>query len=219
LKRTLILCLLAAVCAAACAHVGTRSDTVVFNSGLREAYGHYEEAMVVPRAALALASGRTVSDCADYLAQGQPSLIGEGVNNRIAAQEYLVCDSIAALRKAEGREGTASGPPADGQALLRRLDLRSFPSSLRPMTDDSHFVLADIAAAAVRLDPHAVTVETDEWMFRIEVVADIADAGSGHREWLLWLSDVAKKGNYRAYDVLVVTDPSAAGLLSAKAMH
>lgn len=211
------LCFLMSVLACvACAPLAARGAMAIFNDGVREAYAHYDQTMTAPRPPLRFASGQVVRDCRDYLDRRRASDIDEAVNNRIVAQEYLVCDSVALLRDAEPLGASQYRPESYGQALLQRLDLRGFPSSLRPMIDDSHFTPAALAGGDVRVELHAVTVETADWSYRFEVVADI-DAGGGH-DWLLWFTDVAKNGNYRGYQALVVRNPAATGPLKARAL-
>ncbi len=55
-----------------------------------------------------------------------------------------------------------------------------------------------------------------DWFFKIEVVADTDLDGDGKRDWLLWLIDEAKSGNYRGYSVLTVNTVSEAGFLAAE---
>jgi hypothetical protein len=168
------------------------------------------------RPRLRFGSGEVGSDCQGYLDQRRRSEIDEAVNNRVVAQEYLVCDSLSLLRQAGPLGSSEYRPESYGQELLRRLDLHGFLSSLRPMIDDERFTLADLPGGTVRVEPHAVTVETADWSCRFEVVADVY-AGGGH-DWLIWFSDVAKNGNYRGYAVLVARNPVVAGPLTARAL-
>jgi hypothetical protein len=217
MMRSLVL-LLSLVVGTACTPMATRGDMDIFNATVRDAFAHYDQTMVARRPALRFASGQTVHDCKDYLAQRGVTLIDEAVNNRIVAQEYLVCDAVALLRRAGPVGKSDYRPDSYGRELLRRLDLRSFPSSLRPMIDDKHVTFADLSGGAVRVEAHAVTVETDDWRYRLEVVADVESSDGAHY-WLLWFSDVAKNGNYRGYQTLVVRNPAPKGPLLAQVLR
>jgi hypothetical protein len=216
MKRALFLLLCVLSCVA-CSSLAPGSAIDIFNADLRTAYDHYDQAMAAQRPTLRFASGKTVHDCRGYLDQRPASAIDEAVNNRILAQEYLVCDSLELLHRAGPGSAAGYRPESYGKELLYRLDLRSFPSSLRPMIDDNHFVLSELPGTQAHVEPHTVTVETADWEYRFEVVADVDAAGGGH-DWLIWFSDVARNGNYRGYAALVVRNPAATGPLTAHAM-
>ena len=217
MKRHVSLFLLSGLCAA-CAPMATRGDLDIYDAGLRDACAHYDQTMVAPRPALRFASGPTVHDCREYLAHRRTTEIDEAVNNRIVAQDYLVCDSVPLLRQAAPLGNAGYRPESYGLELLHRLDLRGFPSSLGPMIDDRHFTLADLAAAPARVEAHAVTVGTADWRYRLEVVADVVTA-AGEHDWLVWFSDEAKNGNYRSYEPLVVREPGPTGQLAARVLR
>lgn len=198
--------LLSLIVCVGCASVATPGDLDIFNAGLREAFASQDRAMVVQRPALRFASGRTARDCAGYLAERRSAAIDEAVNNRIVAQEYLVCDAVALLRQARPVGRPAYRPDSYGRDLLGRLDLSGFASSLRPLIGDRRITLAELPDGAIQVEAHAVTVETADWRYRFEVVADI-DSKAGEHQWLVWFSDEARKGNYRSYETLLVRNP------------
>jgi hypothetical protein len=214
MRRSLPFLLSLIVCVG-CASVAKPGDLDVLNAGLRDAFARYDQTLVAQRPALHFASGRTVQDCADYLVERRSVAIDEAVNNRIVAQEYLVCDAVALLREASPVGRSAYRPDSYGRDLLRRLDLSGFASSLRPLIGDGQVTLAELPDVAAHVEAHAVTVETADWRYRFEVVADI-DSKAGEHEWLVWFSDEARKGNYRNYETLVVRNPVSMGRLTAR---
>lgn len=213
MKRLLPLLLVLAACAAVPGKPGERD---IFNAGLRQAWANETQTMAAARPPLRFANGRTVRDCHGYLAEQRSGPVDEAVNNRGIAQAYLVCDALVALGQASARTPAADQPPSYGRELLRRLDLRSFPSSLRPRLGDN-FTLAAIGDAVPQVDTHAVTLETADWRYRFEVIADIV-AADGRREWLVWFSDEAKAGNYRGYATLRLPITATHGALVAHAL-
>lgn len=209
MKRLLPL-LLVAACAAV---PGKPGEHEIFNAGLRQAWANEAQTMSAVRPPLRFANGRTVRDCHGYLAERGSGTIDEAVNNRAIAQAYLVCDALTQLDQAKALAPAAALPPSYGRELLQRLDLRSFPSSLRPRLGEK-FTLAAIGGAVPQIETHAVTLETEDWRYRFEVIADIV-AADGRREWLVWFSDEAKAGNYRGYATLRLPVAAARGLITA----
>lgn len=53
------------------------------------------------------------------------------------------------------------------------------------------------------MDAHTLTLDTPDWHYRFEVVAD-TPAANGERQWLVWFSDEARAGNYRSHATLVI---------------
>ena len=80
-----------------------------------------------------------------------------------------MCDALALLDQAKALGPAAAQATSYGRELLQRLDLRSFPSSLRPRLGDN-FTLAAIGGAVPQVETHAVTLETADWRYRFEVI-------------------------------------------------
>ena len=51
--------------------------------------------------------------------------------------------------------------------------------------------------------------------FRLEVVATLDPNNNAKPDWVLWLADEARPGNYRQYQALVIYDVSDSGPLRA----
>jgi hypothetical protein len=145
------------------------------------------------------------------------SSILEGVNNEIISQEYLICPSIVVLQSADSTSITTHLPVSYGTELCSRLDLTTFPSSLRPRLSGAKRVLSALEIP-LEADKYACSFDTRDWFFRVEVVAEADFEKDGKTDWLVWLFDEAKTGNYRGYSVLVVSDVSRPGLLAAKVL-
>jgi hypothetical protein len=70
--------------------------------------------------------------------------------------------------------------------------------------------------AALATDDRSVTAREPGFSHSVSVAA-VADLdGDGRADWLVRHADEAGTGNYRAYDLLVVTNVAPPGLLTAK---
>ena len=58
--------------------------------------------------------------------------------------------------------------------------------------------------------------ETAEWRYRLELVAISDIDKNGKPDWVLWLSDESKSGNYRGYQTLIAYDVKQGNTISAK---
>ncbi len=170
------------------------------------------------RSDLQFANGEVARNCLEYNKLLKDQAIGESVNNQLVKSEYLSCDALVVLQP----ETDTLCPAAKidrqsiGEALSTRLDLRSFPSSLFMKSNTEKRTL-DALYPAHSLTSHdaATQLETGSWLFHMQTVA-IADAnGNGIPDWVIWVTDEAKQGNYRSYFTLIIYDPTAAGRLAA----
>ncbi|MYL25945.1 MULTISPECIES: hypothetical protein [Halomonadaceae] len=143
-------------------------------------------------------------------------MLAEGVDNRTVAGDYLLCASVAALNQSEEAGGIQYSPESYGKQLMDRLDLRCFPSSLGPRVTDKQYTLADLESEAVHHSRYRVGFDSKNWHFALEVVAATDLNDNGQDDWLLWLVDEAKTGNYRNYDLLVAYDVEGSGSIQAE---
>lgn len=184
----------------------------VYNSELANAL-QQRQIFNKKRAAIAFNSGTTAQTCGEYLRLIAESTLKEDVNNQLAKGEYLLCEVLAMVgdkKLTVGRQDATFG-----QTLATRLDLRSFPSSLFQMLDVQKYSLSQLNAKTVKVESTAVTYETGDWHYRLELVATLDVNNNGKTDWVLWLADEAKSGNYRQYQTLVVQDVHDTGLMSA----
>ncbi|MDH2432115.1 hypothetical protein QCD60_06040 [Pokkaliibacter sp. MBI-7] len=154
-----------------------------------------------------------MSNCEQYLQAKRTSTLAEDVNNIRQSANYLTCDTLALLQHAK-----VSLPVAGqdyGKALAEQLDLRSFPSSLAQLPDDDRYTLSRLDSAALQLSNTAVRYGTAELNFSLQLMA-LADVdGDGIDDWVVWMSDEAKEGNYADYEVLLIHDPQPGKVMTA----
>jgi hypothetical protein len=213
MNRYLVL-FLSSLCFITC--VDAHAEAFIFNRQLIRSYQHLHKTLRTPRPALRFESGRLAHTCLEYFEGKKVSTIAESVDNQIVMQDYLICDSVLLLKQAHVKRFSRHQPHSYGKDLLQRLDLTSFPSSLRQSLDDKHVVLGKQANMPAKAVQFAAISDTDDWLFKLEVVAEFDMDGDGEQDWLLWMTDSAKKGNYRSYGVLIVRAPYRNALLRAE---
>ena len=79
-----------------------------------------------------------------------------------------------------------------------------FPSSLSQVLDEHKYSLNQLDGAAVKLEPTVAVYETKDTHYRLEVVAILDINNNAQTDWLLWLADEARTGNYRQYQTLII---------------
>lgn len=164
-------------------------------------------------AILVFESGATAQTCDEYMRLIAVTTLKEGVNNQLAKGEYLLCEVLAIVgdkKLSPGRQDVGYG-----QILATRLDLRSFPSSLFQMLDEKKYSLSLLDAKSLKVLPTVVTYETADWRYSLKLVATLDVNNNGKTDWVLWLADEAKSGNYRQYQTLIIYDVGDTGKLTA----
>ena len=185
---------------------------VVYNRELADALQR-RDVFDKKRAVLTFDSGAVANTCGEYLRLVGSSPIKEDVTNQLSKGEYILCGALALV--GDNKLATGAREVAFGQALATRLDLRSFPSSLFQMLDEHKYSLNQLDGAAVKLGPMAAVYETKDTHFQLEVVATLDINHNAKTDWLLWLADEARTGNYRQYQTLIIYDASDSGVLRA----
>ena len=104
-----------------------------------------------------------------------------------------------------------------GRRLATQLDLRTVPSSLGPQLSDDKFTL-HLLSRATQTSAAAAWLEDDASSVRLEIVAQADVNGDGKDDWIVWLVDEARDGNYRGYVTLVVLDCTRSGALAASVL-
>ncbi|AVS87940.1 hypothetical protein C8238_06530 [Paracidovorax avenae] len=209
--------LAAAVLGSVAAHAADGAAHIA-NAELLAALQNPKASLTAARTPLAFDNGASAKNCLDYselLGKARPV---ESTRNFEIRSEYLLCDSI---RQVGGRPfvaAEASAAARQAKALYQRLDLRSFPSSLRNRTDAGKHSLKALLPGVPRFDGNAVQVDTPDQFFRLEVVGLIDNGKAGKQDLLVWVTDESKTGSYRDYASMVVHPPLAAtGLYTAAA--
>lgn len=173
----------------------------------------YRETYNKKRVAIEFESGLVAETCDTYNRLMKATALKEGVNNQIAKSDYLICDVLAIVgnkKHGEGAKGNVYGP-----LLAGRLDLRSFPSSLFQVLDEKKYAFIHFDSSTVKTESTSVTYETPDWHYKLEVVAVLDVDNNGTLDWVMWLADEAKVGNYRNYQTLIAYDVAMEGTIRA----
>lgn len=97
---------------------------------------------------------------------------------------------------------------SSGEALLSKLDLRTFPSSQNMLSDDQAHTLTALYPERALSGATTAKIDTEDWSLTLEVVAAARLNDNEADDWIVWLTDEAKSGNYRNYRTLVICDPA-----------
>ena len=193
---------------------GSDASPEIFSPDLASAFRSYERTMSEPRPPVRFESGRMVRDCREYLAVPAEDELDGTVYNRSMAGEYVVCDELKLLHDARPVSPARRPPSFYTSALIERLDLTSFRSSLRPRLDaEPGTVLSAVSGLEPKAEGYSVTSDTDGWYYHFEVVARADFTGDGREDWLVRFSDKSREGTYRHHGTLVVTDAGRPGRL------
>jgi hypothetical protein len=185
---------------------------MILDQELQKKYESFEKTLAEERNALAFLDGEEVRNCVDYLRAKKTSRLAEGVNNMNISQEYLICDLLDVVRRSKPIAGYR--PTSYGEELYRRLDLRTFRSTLRQRLNDE-ITLSQIKSGRVTVGKDSVDLEFDDWRINFKVVASLDINGEQKTDWIVWLADESKLGNYKAYSTLIIRNIDKKNLLKA----
>lgn len=188
------------------------SEIRTFNADLRQAFEDRAATMSEQREPLALPSGATVSTCREYL-QHADTIKRDDPDQMRALQEYVICDSMALLDRAQPSPATSIDA---GQSLATRLDFRTFPSSRGPRTSDQAFTFEALAKGQLLVETNAATLDSEEWYLRVERVAAADFDGNGREDWLVWIGDDSNVGTYQTFHALLVYNVTETGVLTGE---
>ena len=139
-------------------------------------------------------------------------------SNQIARSSYLECDALALMQGSPQVDRTNLNLDRSGKDLLKRLNLRSFLSSINRLCQNDRCHLDQLFPEYVSSNATVARYESDDWLFIMEVVAAANLNDNDTPDWIVWVVDEAKTGSYRSYFTLVIYDPSGANELKA-VMH
>lgn len=181
------------------------------NAAVAASLADLKEALLAPKTALRFDNGDVANNCLQYsnlLSAGAPD---ESARSAEIRGEYLVCDAVRLLGVQPFILTQAALPANAVRALYERLDLRTFPSSLRNRADDrTHSLKTLLALGTVTMTRDTVEVETDKQFFSLKIVAVVTRPSTQggvqrqQKEWIVWVGDELKDGNYKSYRTLIV---------------
>ncbi len=179
----------------------------VSNPELISALQDQKGALMKPRTPLLFDNSETAHNCSEYTDLLSDAAPMETVSNSEIRSEYLVCDSMHIISSnAWVVQKKISGRLV--KDLFEKLDLRSFPSSLRNSANDKQFTLKALLNGTVRFQGPTLEVNTATHSLRMEVVAVVQQGKDLPQTWVVWAADEVKGGNYKSYRTLIVNRPA-----------
>jgi hypothetical protein len=190
----------------------------IVDSDLYDAYINFGSSIKQKRNVLVFDGGGAADNCNAYLELSSEVEILESINNQIIKSEYLICDALHILSNSETYTRNVDRNKI-GEALLMKLDLRSFPNSFSIMTEDNSYTLSHIFPDQSLSIGSSVLYESSDWLFHLRVVAVVNINNNSNPDWIIQLSDESKLGNYRNYSTLVIYDTESSEVLKAMKYH
>lgn len=177
----------------------------VTNPALLLALQDIKHTLTMERAALVFENGASAKNCVAYSNFLSQSPVAESVRNAEIRSEYLLCDSLRLISDRPFIAKKKTLPNSVAMKLLGRLDLRTFPSSLRNRATDQAYTLKALLPGTVQATGSSLAVETSDNFFKLEIVALVPQGRGTAQDWIVWVTDEVKGGNYRSYRTLVVS--------------
>ena len=166
----------------------------IFAPSLRAALIDRDKTLATPRSAMAMSNGQSVSSCDSYLQTRRAGATPlEEVNVQLLMSEYILCEALDLLPAPL----TLSKHRAHGLGLrlASQLDLRTIPSSLGPQLDDKHYTLQSLSKH-VKTTATSASIEDKSASISFSVVAELDIDQDGKLDWIVWLADESREGNY-----------------------
>lgn len=207
MKKNYIFPLLLATLVGACSSTKLPATEGILNQDLIDAYDDQQKTLNVYRSELLFDNNKLAHNCTSYLELSKNSTLVESVNNMMVKSEYLICDAMEILSRSKHINGPRLNS-RHGEKLARNLDLRSFPSSLFRAADETNHTLYSLFSAEVDANENVALYDSSDWLLRVEVAAEAYINENEFKDWIVWVSDEAKNGNYRSYSTLIIYDPS-----------
>jgi hypothetical protein len=193
-------------------HVSANPEPVhtvdVTNPALLVALQNIKHTLTTERTALAFENGASSKNCLDYSILLSQSPVTESVRNSEIRGEYLLCDSVRFISDRPFIARKKTLPRGFSMALFERLDLRTFPSSMRNRATDQAHSLKTLLQGQVQAHGSTLTIENNDHFFKLQIVG-LVPAGRGPaQDWIVWVTDEVKGGNYRSYRTLIIRPPN-----------
>jgi hypothetical protein len=186
----------------------------ILDETLGASYLKMEESESKIRSEIFFDNGKSAKTCNSYLKLSINNRILETIENQLVKSEYLVCDGLSAI----SRFGLYTGQvqhDAAGERLLHDLDLRSFPNSLKRLTNNDSFTLKKMFPDHSSTSGNVAILDTEDWVLTLKVVAIINDNKATYPNWVMQIADESKSGNYRSYSTFIIYNIKNDAVLTA----
>lgn len=183
-----------------------KKQATIYSAELYSAYSAVPQSLSIGRSDLIFKSGEVATDCNSYYQLSLAGRVDESVSNQQVRGEYLVCDALKILENTT-LSAVDSVDVTFGQALRSGLDLRSFPSSVRQLAEETKYSFEELFPAESDVLAETVRLSLEDWNLSVSVVATLDLNASGNADWVIWVVDESLDGNYRSYGTYVIYDP------------
>lgn len=175
-----------------------------------------KKTLLEPRTPLAFDNGTFADNCASYSNLSNTSTPEESIRNKEIHSEYLICEALILVSSDSYIiDKHAALPSNTAKEFFERLDLRSFPSSLNNRADDQRHTLKTLMeSSTIKISEDSIEIESDEQFFSLKIIGTLSRATlnngvkSAQKEWIVWIGDERKDGNYKSYSTVVVRPPT-----------
>ena len=191
-----------------CANTKLQNAPYIPNEELSASYENFNDSFKKTRSSLLYNGGRTATDCQTYFDLTSKYEIDETIHNQLVKSEYLICDALKILSESSGVKTKNINASNSGEELLTKLDLRTFASSLFRLCDKNSYTLKSLFPEHASSLASVALVETENWAFTLEIVAVANINENSTPDWVVWVLDESKSGNYRGYSTLIIFDPN-----------
>jgi len=131
MKTTIYISYLCIFILAGCSVVHIKHGKNILNDALEVSYQDNENSLKAKRTSLLFNNGGTVTNCNSYFLLNSKLKLNESNYNQQVKSEYLICDALDLLSSSARVNNNKVNSVSFGKELLSKLDLRSFPSSLK----------------------------------------------------------------------------------------
>ncbi len=190
-----------------CSNTNIQDLSYILNDSLLSSYQEIDDSLKYKRGQLLFNGEREANDCNSYYEMASKYRLEESIHNQLVKSEYLICDALKILSSSLGISTENIKILGMGGELLSRLDLRSFPSSLNRASNETSHTLKSLYPSKVSHTDNIAELQTEDWGFTMEVVALARINSNPYPDWIIWVSDESKSGNYRGYSTIILYDP------------
>jgi hypothetical protein len=216
MKFTIYSSLLSVCILSGCSNVSSNNNHYILNDTLKSSYQDIDNSLSKNRSNLLFNNNEVANNCNSYILLNSKYDLDESIYNQQVKSEYLTCDALEILLNSSQVINYKVSDLSFGEKLASKLDLRSFPSSLnRTSTEEAHTLKSIFPEQSKSFD-NSVDLQTEDWAFAIEVVALAKINDNSLPDWIIWVLDEAKSGNYRGYSTFIIYDPEKQMQLKAK---
>ena len=190
-----------------CSSMSLQGSAYFPNDQLEISYKNFDNAFKKTRNKLLFNGDLVANDCNSYFELTSKYDVEESIHNQQVKSEYLICDALNILSNSSGIYSEKVSDLDLGEELSSKLDLRSFPSSLNRASDERSHTLKSLYPGQTTSIDNVVELQSEDWAFTMEVVALARINDNASPDWIVWVLDESKSGNYRGYSTLIVYDP------------